>query len=255
MSTRKFWRGAAVGALALAFAAACSSQGGAQSQPGAASSGGGGAVTGGKNYTIAMITHEQAGDTFWDKIRAGAKDAAATHGIDLKYSNNENGPENATLVQNAIDSKVDGIALTLSNASQVIPVARRPSPPGSRWSCSTRASTTTSRPGRRCTSGPTSAWRARPSARRSPRRAAARRCASSRPQGSVALETRCKGVKEDFANTENLQVNGADLPSVQSTIAAKLQQDKAITHIVTLGAPIALAAIGGPGRRGQHRPR
>ena len=57
-----------------------------------------------------MITHEQAGDTFWDKIRAGAKDAATTHGIDLKYSNNENGPENATLVQNAIDSKVDGIA-------------------------------------------------------------------------------------------------------------------------------------------------
>ena len=125
MSTRKFWRGAAVGALALALAAACSSQGGAQNQPGASSGGsGGGAVTGGKNYTIAMITHEQAGDTFWDKIRAGAKDAAATHGIDLKYSNNENGPENATLVQNAIDSKVDGIALTLSNAAQVIPVSQ-----------------------------------------------------------------------------------------------------------------------------------
>ena len=63
-------------------------------------------------------------------------------------------------------------------------------------------------------------------------------------QGSVALETRCKGVKEGFANTENLQVNGADLPSVQSTIAAKLQQDKTITHIVALGAPIAMAAIG-----------
>ena len=61
---------------------------------------------GGKNYTIAMITHEQAGDTFWDKIRAGAQDAATEHGIDLKYSNNENGPEQATLVQNAIDTKV-----------------------------------------------------------------------------------------------------------------------------------------------------
>ena len=47
------------------------------------------AVTGGKHYTIAMITHEQAGDTFWDKIRAGAEDAAQGHGIDLKYSNNE----------------------------------------------------------------------------------------------------------------------------------------------------------------------
>ena len=36
-------------------------------------------------------------------------------------------------------------------------------------------------------------------------------------QGSVALETRCAGVKRASPNTENLQVNGADLPSVQQT--------------------------------------
>src|SRR5690242_15968198 len=72
-----------------------------------------------------MITHEQAGDTFWDKIRAGAQDAATEHGIDLKYSNNENGPEQATLVQNAIDSKVNGIAVTLSNVDAVVPVAKK----------------------------------------------------------------------------------------------------------------------------------
>ena len=122
-SLRKVGVALAAGSLALAMAA-CSSQGGAQSQ-GGSSGGGGTAVTGGKNLTIAMITHEQAGDTFWDKIRAGAQDAAKAHGIDLKYSNNENGPENATLVQNAIDSKVDGIALTLSNAAQVIPVSQK----------------------------------------------------------------------------------------------------------------------------------
>ena len=72
-----------------------------------------------------MITHEQAGDTFWDKIRAGAEDAAKAHGITLQYSNNENGPEQATLVQNAIDSKVSGIAVTLSNADAVVPVAKK----------------------------------------------------------------------------------------------------------------------------------
>jgi simple sugar transport system substrate-binding protein len=62
-------------------------------------------------------------------------------------------------------------------------------------------------------------------------------------QGSVALEARCAGVKSGFANTENLQVNGADLPSVQQTLQSKLAEDKSITHIVTLGAPIALAAL------------
>ena len=72
-------------------------------------------------------------------------------------------------------------------------------------------------------------------------------------QGSVALETRCQGVKEGFANTENLQVNGADLPSVQQTIGAKLTEDPSITHVVTLGAPIALAAIQAQGDTGQTK--
>ena len=69
-------RGATVAALALALAA-CSSQGGAQDQPAAPAAGGGGGAQGGEVYTIAMVTHEQAGDTFWDKIRAGAEAAAA----------------------------------------------------------------------------------------------------------------------------------------------------------------------------------
>ena len=43
--------------------------------------------------------------------------------------------------------------------------------------------------------------------------------------------------------SENLNVNGTDMPSVQSTITAKLQQDPAIDYIVTLGAPIALTAV------------
>ena len=110
-------------AVASVALAACSSQGGAQNQPAAASGGGG--DTSGSNLTIQMVTHEQAGDTFWDKIRAGAEDAAKAHGITLQYSNNENGPEQATLVQNAIDSKVSGIAVTLSNADAVIPVVQK----------------------------------------------------------------------------------------------------------------------------------
>ena len=251
MSTRKFWRGAAVGALALAFAAACSSQGGAQSQPGAVQRRGRRcAVTGGKNYTIAMITHEQAGDTFWDKIRAGAKDAAATHGIDLKYSNNENGPENATLVQNAIDSKVDGIALTLSNASQVIPVAQKAVAAGIPVVVFNQGIDDYIKAGSKMYFGSDEDLAGQTIGKKITEEGGGKALCIIQAQGSVALETRCAGVKKTFANTENLQVNGADLPSVQSTISAKLQQDKAITHIVTLGAPIATSAIAAQGDAG-----
>ena len=63
-------------------------------------------------------------------------------------------------------------------------------------------------------------------------------------QGSVALEARCAGVKAGVGGAvENLNVTGTDLPSVESTIGAKLQQDPSIDYIVTLGAPIALTAV------------
>jgi len=42
---------------------------------------------------------------------------------------------------------------------------------------------------------------------------------------------------------DKIYVNGSDLPSVRSTISAKLKQDPSIDYIITLGAPIALNAI------------
>jgi simple sugar transport system substrate-binding protein len=60
-----------------------------------------------------MITHETPGDTFWDKIKAGAQQAATNEGITLRYSNDPDAPKQAVLIQNAVDSKVDGIATTL----------------------------------------------------------------------------------------------------------------------------------------------
>ena len=61
-----------------------------------------------------MVTHETPGDTFWDKIKAGANQAAQNNGITLKYSNDPDPGKQATLIQNAVDSKVDGIATTLA---------------------------------------------------------------------------------------------------------------------------------------------
>ncbi len=164
-----------------------------------------------------MITHEQAGDTFWDKIRAGAEDAAKAHGIKLQYSNNENGPEQATLVQNAIDSKVSGIAVTLSNADAVVPVAKKAADgghpgggvqPGHRRVQEGRREDVL-RLGR-------DAGRQTIGLKLHAGRGGKTLCVIQ-AQGSVALEARCAGVKQGYANTENLQVNGADLPSVQAT--------------------------------------
>jgi simple sugar transport system substrate-binding protein len=62
-------------------------------------------------------------------------------------------------------------------------------------------------------------------------------------QGNIGLTQRCDGVKKTFSGkTDVLYVNGTDMPSVKSTITAKLSADKSIDEVVTLAAPIALTA-------------
>ena len=68
-------------ALALTLAA-CSGGGAPESE--ATGGGGGGGAGDNSGYTIAMVTHETPGDTFWDKIRAGANQAAKDNGVDAE---------------------------------------------------------------------------------------------------------------------------------------------------------------------------
>ena len=239
--SRSSLRVLAVVAAASAALAACSSQGGAQSQSGGSSGGG---DTSGSNLTIQMITHEQAGDTFWDKIRAGAQDAAKAHGITLQYANNENGPEQATLVQNAIDAKVSGIAVTLSNADAVIPVTQKAVAAGIPVVAFNQGITDYKKAGAKMYFGSDETLAGKTIGQKLAQDdPGGKTLCVIQAQGSVALEARCAGVKSGYASTENLQVNGADLPSVQATLQSKLAEDKSITNIVALGAPIATAAL------------
>ena len=74
--------------------------------------------------TVAMITHEVPGDSFWDLIRKGAQAAADKDNIELRYSNDPEAPNQANLVQTAIDSGVKGIALTLAKPDAMAPAVK-----------------------------------------------------------------------------------------------------------------------------------
>ena len=69
---------------------------------------------------ISMITHAPPGDAFWDIIQTGAKDAAAKDNVEFLYSSDEDAGKQATLVQNAIDQKVDGIVVTLAKPADLL---------------------------------------------------------------------------------------------------------------------------------------
>jgi simple sugar transport system substrate-binding protein len=244
--SRRSLRALAAVAVASVALVACSSQGGAPPSAPAAGGGGGGGGGNGQNLTIAMITHEAPGDSFWDKIRSGAEQAAKDTGVQLKYSNNNDAGQQATLVQNAIDSKVNGIAVTLAFADQVGPAAQKAVQAGIPVVAFNSGINDYTKYGIGMYFGSDEDVAGQAVGQRLTQAGGGgKTICVVQEQGSVALEARCAGVKKTFPNTENLQVNGTDLPSVQQTIGAKLQQDPSISNIVTLGAPIALAALQG----------
>jgi simple sugar transport system substrate-binding protein len=229
---------AIVAAVAIGVTA-CS--GGGKEETTSTSSGGGNGDNSG--YTIAMVTHETPGDTFWDKIKAGAQQAATNYGIDLKYSNDPDPAKQATLIQNAVDSKVDGIATTLATPDALaasVKDARDADIPVVAFNSGIDQYLET---GAQMYFGSDENLAGTTAGQRIADDGGKNVLCVIQAAGSVALEARCAGVKSAISGTTNIQVNGADDSAVVSSLQAKLTEDPSIDYIVTLGAPIALDAL------------
>jgi len=235
---------ALVGVLALVLAA-CSSTGGRQAAEGGGGGGGGGA--GGVDtprITVAMITHQAPGDTFWDQVRSGAEANAAKNNVELNYSNDPDAGNMANLVQNAIDQGVDGIAVTLAFPDAVGPAAQRAVEAGIPVVALNAGLEQWQDYGALMYFGQDETIAGQSAGERLNEEGAQNVICVNQEQGHVALEARCAGVAETFEGTiEQLYVQGTDMPTVRSTIAAKLQEDPSIDRVLTLGAPFALTAV------------
>jgi simple sugar transport system substrate-binding protein len=224
-------------AVALALSA-CSGGGAPETQ---ASQGGGGG--GNSGYTFAMVTHETPGDTFWDRIRAGAEQAAKDTGSTLKYSADPDATKQAVLIQNAIDSKVDGIATTLVTPDALIPTVQKAVQAGIPVDSFNSGLDYYKQAGALTHFSSDERLAGQEAGKRMKAAGATKILCTIQQTGSVALEDRCAGVKDSVPNTENLQVNGADDSAVTSAIQAKLTQDKDINWVITLGAPQAMDTL------------
>ncbi|NTY61731.1 substrate-binding domain-containing protein [Mycolicibacterium sphagni] len=220
---------------------ACSSTGG---KPRDAGGGMGAGQADTPRFTIAMVTHGPPGDTFWDLIRKGAETAEKKDNIDLKYSAELQAPDQATLVQNAIDSKVDALAMTLAKPDALAPAVASALKAGIPVVAFNAGIDDWKAAGANAYFGQDEMISGRAAGKRLADDGAKKVVCIIQDQGNVALESRCAGVAAGFGGSvQNLNVNGTDMPSVQSTITAKLQQDPSIDYVIALGAPIALTAV------------
>jgi simple sugar transport system substrate-binding protein len=231
-------------ALAALILAACSSTGGKQ-----AAQAGSGVAAGKANtphYTFAMITHAAPGDTFWDIIRKGEAAAAAKDNVTVNYSNNQDPTKQATLIQDAINSKVDGIAVTDPNPAAICPTIKKAVAAGIPVVMFNAGVSNWQQCGGMSFFGQDETIAGLAAGKRLASEGAKKVLCVLQAQGQVQLEARCAGVKQGLGSEgtmEKLYVDGTNNSAELSGITAKLNQDKSIDHVITLGAPTALIAL------------
>ena len=193
-----------------------------------------------KQLTIAMITHAQPGDTFWDIIRKGADAAAKKDNVKLIYLSSPDAAKEAQLIQNVTQQHVDGIALTLAFPDAEAGNVKAAIAAGipivgfnagvDQWKSM----------GLLGYAGQDETVAGKAVGERLNSEGATNVICVDQQQGAVQLEARCDGIKSTFkGKLEVLYVTGYDMPTVKARMQAKLQQDTSIDYVVTLGAPFA----------------
>ncbi|MFF1692646.1 sugar ABC transporter substrate-binding protein [Streptomyces sp. NPDC058257] len=241
---RRRARTAAALIAVIALAAGCSGSGGKDGEGKSGDGGGSGEGVDTPRLKIAMVTHSGEGDTFWDIVQSGAKQAARKDNVDFLYSNDKEAKGQAELVQSAIDKKVDGIVVTLAKPQAMKAVLGKAEAAGIPVVTINSGGEFSAGFGALSHIGQDESVAGEAVGDELNRRGKKKALCVIHEQGNVSLEQRCAGVKKTFkGSVANLNVQGTDAPGSQSSISAKLQATKDIDAVVTLGAPIAAYSV------------
>ncbi|WP_442759658.1 sugar ABC transporter substrate-binding protein [Streptomyces virginiae] len=236
--------GAVLAAVLGASLAGCSSTGGKRAEERARAAEAGRPAVSTPRWTFAMVTHAGDGDTFWDIVQKGAKEAAAKDNINFVYAHDDQAQQQAQFVQNAIDQKVDGIVVSLAKPEALKDVLAKAAKAGIPVITVNSGSAQSAEYGALTHIGQDEVIAGEAVGTELNERGRKRAVCVLHEQGNVGHEQRCAGAKKTFSGTmENLYVEGTNMPSVQASIQAQLQADPSIDAIVTLGAPFAPTAI------------
>ncbi|MGW0911424.1 sugar ABC transporter substrate-binding protein [Streptomyces sp. NPDC002784] len=245
MARLRTWAGFALAGALCVSLAGCSSTGGKRAEDARkAAAAQGKAAVNTPRWTFAMITHSGDGDTFWDIVQSGAEQAAVKDNINFLYSHDDEGQQQAQLVDAAVDKQVDGIIVTFAKPDAMKAAVARARKAGIPVITVNSGSEQSKAFGALTHIGQDETIAGEAVGEELNKRGREKAVCVLHEQGNVGHEQRCDGVKKTFDGTvQDLYVNGTSMPDVQSAIEAKLQADDSIDAVVTLGAPYADTAV------------
>lgn len=225
-------------ALPLALAGCTSSK---SSNTSSTAAGGG---KGSYGYKIAVITHGAVGDSFWDVVKKGALQAGKDEGDKVTYESDGDPQKQSQLIDAAVNQKVDGLVVSMANPDALKGSIEKAVAAGIPVITINSGQDRSAEFGALAHVGQDETVAGQGAGTKLKEAGVKHAICVIQEAGNVGLEQRCAGAKSTLGGTvENIQVQNSDPAGAQAIIKAKLQQDKSIDGVLTLGPVIGAAAL------------
>ena len=200
-----------------------------------------------EGLVFGMSVHSNpAEDAFWGVVEKGAKDAAATFGVELKSGGNSDPVAQAQLVEDFIGAKVDGIFVSLANPDALKDAVNKAVDAGIPVITINSGLDVYKELGALTHIGQTEFVAGQGAGEQFSAAGAKKALCVIHEEGNIGLEERCDGLKDTFSGeVARFNVATTSVRDVAGTVAAiqnKLIADADIDAILTLNPVIAVAA-------------
>jgi simple sugar transport system substrate-binding protein len=196
------------------------------------------------DLTYAVITHGAPGDAFWDRVKSGAERAGKDYGVKVEYSSDPDPAKQSQLIDGAVADKVDGIVVSMANPDGLQNSIKSAVSAGVPVVTINSGLEKFKEFGAITHVGQSESIAGQAVGERLNQECLQNVLCVIQEAGNVGLETRCASAAKAFnGKMSNLQVDGTDDNAVESTITSKLQSDKSIDGVLTLGGQYAIDAV------------
>lgn len=198
-----------------------------------------------QDLKYAVITHSGPGDAFWDRVKSGAEKAGKDYGVSVKYSADPDPANQSQLIDSAVADKYDGIVVSMANPDGLEDSIKKAVAAGVPVVTINSGVDKFKDFGAITHIGQTETIAGEAVGERLKDEGLKNGICVIQEAGNIGLEERCKAAASKFGGKmANLQVDGTDDSAVQATITSKLQTDKSIDVVLTLGGQYAIDAVG-----------
>ncbi|HEY8912030.1 sugar ABC transporter substrate-binding protein [Lacisediminihabitans sp.] len=190
-----------------------------------------------------MVTHGGPGDTFWDVVKSGAKQAGKDLGVTVTYQGDGDPVKQSQLIDAAIATHPDGLIVSMANPDGVKAAIAKAVAAGIPVITINSGLEQSKAFGAETHVGQSELIAGQGAGEKLAKSGVKKVICIIHEAGNSGLEDRCKGAADKLGGTvSNVQVDVANLADAQNTIKSKLLADPSIDGVLTLNPGVAVAA-------------